>query len=66
MRQAKCLQLPRQAAIHLVPAAFAAGTHVVDASHRTAIEAVERKLFPSVPKSADQLAEAVPVSDTVN
>src|SRR6476620_6909648 len=23
-------------------------THVVDASHRTAIEAVERKLFPSV------------------
>ena len=41
-------------------------THVVDASHRTAIEAVERKLFPSVPKSADQLAEAVPVSDSVN
>jgi integrase len=41
-------------------------THVVDASHRTAIEAVERELFPSVPKSADQLAEAVPASDAVN
>jgi len=41
-------------------------THVVDASHRTAIEAVERKLFPSVPKSADQLTEAVPVSDSLN
>ena len=40
--------------------------HVVDASHRRAIEAVERELFPSVPKSADQLANAVPVSDTVN
>jgi integrase len=41
-------------------------THVVDASHRKAIEAVERELFPSVPKSADQLADAVPVSDSVN
>jgi Phage integrase family/Domain of unknown function (DUF4141) len=29
-------------------------THVVDASHRKAIEAVERELFPSVPKSARQ------------
>lgn len=29
-------------------------THVVDASHRKAIEAVERELFPTVPKSADQ------------
>jgi integrase len=26
-------------------------THVVDASHRKAIEAVERELFPTVPKS---------------
>jgi hypothetical protein len=25
-------------------------THVVDASHRKAIEALERELFPSVPK----------------
>jgi integrase len=41
-------------------------THVVDASHRKAIEAVERELFPSVPKSADQLVDAVPVSDSVN
>ena len=39
-------------------------THVVDASHRKAIEAVERELFPSVPKSADQVANAVPVSDS--
>jgi len=28
-------------------------THVVDASHRQAIEAVERQLFPTVPKSSD-------------
>ena len=41
-------------------------THVVDASHRKAIEAVERELFPSVPKSADQLADTGPVSDRVN
>jgi integrase len=44
-------------------------THVVDASHRKAIEAVERELFelvPSGPKSPDRLAEAVPVSDSVN
>jgi hypothetical protein len=41
-------------------------THVVDSSHRTAIEAVERELFPSVTKSADQLADGVPVSDSVN
>jgi len=26
-------------------------THVVDASHRKAIEALERELFPTVPKS---------------
>lgn len=41
-------------------------THVVDASHRKAIEAVERELFPSVPKSADPLGNAVPVGDSVN
>jgi hypothetical protein len=29
-------------------------THVVDASHRMAIEALERELFPSVPKLPDQ------------
>jgi integrase len=28
-------------------------THVVDASHRQAIEAVERQLFPNVPNFAD-------------
>jgi hypothetical protein len=28
-------------------------THVVDASHRRAIEALERELFPSVPKWPD-------------
>jgi integrase len=28
-------------------------THVVDASHRQAIEALERQLFPSVPKLPD-------------
>jgi hypothetical protein len=41
-------------------------THVVDASHRQAIEAVERELFPTVPKSDDRLEQAVPVSDSVN
>jgi integrase len=41
-------------------------TNVVDASHRKAIEAVERELFPTVPKSPDRLEEAVPVSDSVN
>jgi integrase len=41
-------------------------THVVDASHRKAIEAVERELFPSVPKSENRLEEAVPVTDSVN
>ena len=40
-------------------------THVVDASHRKAIEALERELFPSVPKSPDGLEDAVPVSDSV-
>lgn len=41
-------------------------THVVDASHRKAIEAVERELFPTVPKSPNSLAAAKPVSDAVN
>lgn len=41
-------------------------THVVDASHRKAIEEVERELFPTVPKSPDRLADAAPVSDAVN
>jgi integrase len=41
-------------------------THVVDASHRKAIEALERELFPSVPKSEDRLEDAIPVSDSVN
>jgi hypothetical protein len=37
-------------------------THVVDASHRQAIESVERQLFPSVPK----LEEPDTVSDAVS
>jgi integrase len=44
-------------------------THVVDASHRKAIEAVERELValvPNGPKSPDRLAAAKPVSDSVN
>jgi len=41
-------------------------THVVEASHRKAIEAVERELFPTVPKSPGPLAAAKPVSDAVN
>ena len=45
-------------------------THVVDASHRQAVEAVEERLFhdvdPSGPKSRNRLAEAKPVSDAVN
>jgi hypothetical protein len=32
-------------------------THVVDASHRKAIEAVERELFPTVPKPDDRVNE---------
>ncbi len=35
-------------------------THVVDASHRAAIEQVERQLFPTVPKS--QEADSGPAS----
>ena len=38
-------------------------THVVDASHRHAIEQLERKLFPSVPKSQEQDSSANRVSD---
>ena len=38
-------------------------THVVDVSHRKAIEAVKRELFPSVPKFEDPPEGAVPVSE---
>jgi integrase len=41
-------------------------THVVEASHRKAIEALERELFPSVPKSDDRLEQAEPASNSVN
>ncbi|MEP7305194.1 MAG: tyrosine-type recombinase/integrase [Acidobacteriota bacterium] len=37
-------------------------THVVDASHRQAIEAVERELFPSVPKLPDGPRPADPAT----
>jgi integrase len=37
-------------------------THVVDASHRKAIEALERELFPSVPKLPDDPNQADPVT----
>jgi integrase len=37
-------------------------THVVDGSHRQAIEALERQLFPTVPKSE----EADPPSDSLS
>lgn len=38
-------------------------THVVDASHRAAIEQLERQLFPTVPKSpeADTSSESLSV-----
>jgi len=39
-------------------------THVVDASHRLAIEAVERQLFPTVPKSQEPDTSSDPVSVT--
>ena len=39
-------------------------THVVDASHRAAIEQVERQLFPTVPKSQEADSASVPVSAT--
>jgi hypothetical protein len=41
-------------------------THVVDASHRRAIEAVERALVQNGPKSAAELTNVEPVSDSVN
>ena len=45
-------------------------THVVDASHRSAVEAVEDRLFVDLVsnglESAKALEEAVPVSDSVN
>ena len=41
-------------------------THVVDASHRQAIEAVERASFPTVPKSSDLPEQTVAASDSVN
>jgi len=45
-------------------------THVVDASHRRAVEDVEQRLFgdldPNGPKSPDRLETSVPVSDSVN
>ena len=37
-------------------------THVIDASHRQAIEAVERQLFPTVPKSGDAPDPSVTLS----
>ena len=42
-------------------------THVVDASHRAAIEQVERQLFPTVPKSpeADTPSDSVSVTKRV-
>jgi integrase len=39
-------------------------THVVDASHRQAIEAVERQLFPTVPKSPEEDTPSDSVSVT--
>jgi integrase len=45
-------------------------THVVDASHRSAVEAVEDRLFVDLVsnglESAKTLEEAAPVSDNVN
>ena len=45
-------------------------THVVDASHRRAVEDVERRLFgdvaPTGPKFEGSLETAKPVSDSVN
>ena len=48
------------------PAGLNVYSHVVDKSHRSAIEAVERELFPSVPKSENSLERAVPACDSVN
>lgn len=41
-------------------------THVVDASHRQAIEAIEGRLFPSVPKSLDPAMTGTPASRVVS
>jgi len=45
-------------------------THVVDASHRAAVAAVEERLFGvmlrNAPKSVDGLASAQPASNSVN
>ena len=45
-------------------------THVVDASHRSAVEAVEERLFvvtvSNCLESAGSLETAIPVSDSVN
>ena len=45
-------------------------THVVDASHRSAIEAVEERLFAETVsnclESAGRLETAIPASDSVN
>jgi hypothetical protein len=45
-------------------------THVVDASHRSAVEAVEERLFVETVsnclESAERLETAIPVSDSVN
>ena len=39
-------------------------THVVDASHRQAIEALERQLFPTVPKSQEADTSSTSLSVT--
>ena len=45
-------------------------THVIDASHRSAVEAVEEKLFGESDANgrnlADELESAAPASDSVN
>lgn len=41
-------------------------THVVDASHRAAIEQLERQLFPTVPKSEKADTEATAAGDDRN
>jgi integrase len=44
-------------------------THTIAASHRSAVEAVEERLFvlaPSGPKLDEGLASALPASDAVN
>jgi hypothetical protein len=45
-------------------------THVVDASHRAAVTAVEERLFGvmvrNAPKSGASLESATPVTDSVN